>query len=219
MSAGNIVLTKKGTRPISSVLIVAMFIIFFPIGIVLLVIRLKNRRAAVRQNGNLLILVGIFFVLETITGIYMFSTGQFESPENGSAMPIMAVSVLVMAIIAVFSLLAGLRRRKDGARYERCVSLIGKQHAVSIDTLASLFPASYDQTAADLQRMLAEGYFTDDARIDFTGRRLFLGRENAPAPQPEPEAPSTVTCKGCGAVNTLAPGGSAVCEYCGAPLL
>lgn len=216
-------LTKNGKKPIGTVWIVLTIIFFWPLGLTLLVLRLKNRPGAVRQNGNILLGTGIFFLL--IALCYIIGLSESAAPSQS-----ILVSIIV-GTLGVVLLLLGLRGRKTGGRYERYLSLIGRQRVVSIDDLASLMTASYDQAVVDLQHMVYEGYFQDAAEIDFSGHRLLIGCDNAPTShssmgplphvptQPPVQGPRTVTCKGCGAINTIPPGGNAVCEYCDSPLV
>ena len=202
---------QRQKRPISWVWIILAFIFFWPVGIVLLIIRLNSDRTAAMRCGKAL---GVVSIIVIIFGVFLMLGDLF-------------VGIIFLAAGIVLNILSR-RTKKKAARSRQYISLIANNRMTSLDEIASAVGLPFDTVTNDLNNMIREGYFTG-LYLDIPGRKIVLpqgapaqhsaptaGFENAPAAQNIPQ-PRVVECKGCGANATLM-GAVGTCEYCGGPL-
>ena len=87
---------------------------------------------------------------------------------------------------------AGVQRSKKAKRFRKYLALIGRRESISITTLAQAMPISVHKACDDLQDMLDSGIL-ETGYLDMSTGRLILSdeglQEEAPAPEPEEEAP------------------------------
>jgi uncharacterized paraquat-inducible protein A len=82
---------------------------------------------------------------------------------------------------------------------------------------------SLDFVMKDIQKMIDKKYFLN-AYIDMRTNEIVLQRKNVQAEFVPPSAVNTpvematVSCRSCGAVNSIQKGAAAECEFCGSPL-
>ena len=204
-------------KPISWVWIGLAFFLFWPVGIILMLVRFSSDRSAtmtcgkpLRTTSIILFSLGALLLIIGITDDY-----EFISP---------AIALLVGGII-VFLLSA--RTRKRGKRYKQYIDLIVNQSHSSIDAIASFVGVTYQIAEADLRRMISAGYF-QGATIDSNQRKIVMpihppvlqqpAAVGTPIPQQATPQVRVISCKNCGANNTVV-GQLAECEYCGSTLL
>lgn len=199
---------KKST---SSILIIVFLIIFWPIGIILLIKKLTVDKAA---------------VLKSVTGLYITSYILMCIGVIYAVMAYQQHELIIVALIfgggGVYLNLFARKTKSKGDLYKKYIDLIVNQNQTSIDYIASVTDVSYEAASKDLQKMINSGYFTG-AYIEENQRKIVLSSV-APPQAPESYAPSyvqsherVVTCGSCGANNRVT-GQIGECEYCGSPL-
>ncbi|SCW84502.1 hypothetical protein SAMN04487970_10666 [Paenibacillus tianmuensis] len=222
-------------RPaISGIAIAMWFIFFFPIGIILLAVRLWKHRDLSYQkvidwkNAGATFLV-IFFP---------FMISFFINLSAGRPMEywVMVWVILLDLIPGIYMLWkSGQRRKQLFARYDHYRHLVLVQGVTSIQTLAETTNQRPAVVANDLQRLIYLGVF-QDAFIDMYSMSIVFNQW-VPAdsmvnvnvtvsggtfvPQqsrPQPQTSKTVECPGCGSSALLKPGESKACPYCDSPL-
>ncbi|MCQ4865266.1 hypothetical protein [Pseudoflavonifractor phocaeensis] len=214
--------------------IIVFMLLFWPVGIVLLILKLKNDRSGTMQNGKVVFGIGVFLAVMGVMYLIMFFSGSLTT-SGGRPYPLNSfLSLLLFFILGGAALIVvGTRMKKTGLKYRRYINLVVNNRLSSIDKIASGMGCSYDQAVVDLQKMQDDGYFPH-ALIDFSKGLFYLdgiprdmgGTADAPHPaSPRPgegvEAPpavKVVTCRSCGAQNTVAAGTVCECEYCGSPI-
>ena len=135
---------------------------------------------------------------------------------------------LIVAIVVggggIGLLVAALQMRVARRRYRKYIDLVANQGKTGIDEIAKAVGLPYDQTVADLRKMIAQKYF-HSVRIDAEKRAIAsIDQEKTEPPKPQPEqevkdpvSARTVTCNGCAANNKIfTPVGK--CEYCGSSI-
>ncbi len=162
---------------------------------------------------------------------YYFIVGLSGSlvAKNGSTIGIPNVLpfLIILGSGAIVSLVAGSRYKQRGKKYIRYVHIVNSGHNHSIDSIAKAVPTTPEKALADIQNMIAIGYFKD-SYVDFNRRELIMPLSHVtsnpvmnnpygPAVQVQPPQPRTVQCPNCGATNTIMPGLPTECEYCGSP--
>ena len=196
-------------------IIIIALILFWPVGILLIVWRATKDRKTAMRAGKLLSVLG--FVSYVFAAIMVI--GGIADGFDGSVFACM-----------IFFIVAGLVLQYVGKRIKRSAEDIRKYLAVIIngnerqlESIAASTGKTYEVVHDDIKKMINKGYFKD-AYIDEGLRELVL-----PEKTPESQNTSTtdktmnqnhvkvVACSCCGANNTVY-GTVGECEYCGAPL-
>jgi hypothetical protein len=207
---------SKAKTPTPWALIVIAFILFWPIGIFLLLRRLKTDKSAVLKNSKRVAIIsyvlfglGVMYAIAAVTG---------------------EIQMLIMAILCIcggfWLRMTSKKMKETGERYRKYIDLIANQSIYSIDTIANLSGLSYEQVSADLRQMIEAGYFSG-AYIDDLTRSIVLPQQHQatshtafePVTQAaESSQRSVVVCSSCGAKGSVIAGQITLCEYCDSPL-
>jgi len=194
-------------KSISWIWVILAFIIFWPIGFLLLFIKLSSDRSAVvRTKPTGKILSAVVWVLLAMAGISLLGAVVRE---------IGIMGVVVLFIIGGILLNRTAKRTKNkGERYKKYIDLVVNQSQTFIDNIAIRSGVSFEETAHDLQDMINAGYF-HDATIDPVKRTIVLPK---PAEPPKPAKTKVIACDSCGAKVRVTIDTEADCDYCGTAL-
>lgn len=224
-------------RPaISGVAIALGLILFFPIGFILLAIRLWKHRDLSYQKvidwrnaGTTFLIIFIPFLISFLLHLAAGSDIQYW---------VMVWVVLLDLIPGIYMLWkSGERRKQLFARYDHYRHLVLVQGVTSVQTLAETTNQRPAVVVNDLQRMIYLGVF-QDAFIDMYSMSIVFNQWAPGAsmvnvnvsvngdsfvpqqsrPQTPPPTPKTVECSGCGSSALLKPGENKTCPYCDSPL-
>lgn len=216
--------STPGKSSISWGVIILFMILFWPVGVFLLIRKITQDKAAVLKNSKVFFGIGVFLIVVAIFGV----TGDLTAA-NGQ------IDSLASTLAAGIFLLAGggaliyfsRKMKREGLKYKRYISVVVNNGVTSIDDIAAAVPCTYDDAVIDLQKMIDIGYF-NNGYIDFGARTLILpGHDHVAnrmdeglmsdtdASAPRQEA---VICGSCGAKNVIFEGANAECEYCGSYL-
>lgn len=216
--------------------IIIFMIFFWPVGIILLIRKMKNERSAMLKNGKTVFGIGIFLAVMAVLYLITYSSGSLTTTDGQPYTLSSFISLFIFFVVGGAALIVvGTRMKKTGIKYKRYINLVVNNRLSSIEKIASAMGCSYDQAVADLQKMQDDGYFSR-AYIDFASGTFYLDGDpkemDRPADYDVPpnagtrqtdavQAPPTmkvVTCKSCGAQNTVLTGIVCECEYCGSPI-
>lgn len=208
------------------------YILFFPVGICLMVIKLLKDSGNMIGNGKCAKRIGKIFIALSVIYTLLFSFGEVQITKEQYADIMLMIAVLF--IIGILHLLYGKKYMKMGEDYEKYVAAIKHNRSGSLDLLAQNTGDSYETVCSKLQKMINMQLFPD-SYIDNSARRLispiFEGqaceescftsaqtKSNTKRNSEKPEGPRTVKCPNCGGVNTITGTEGNECEYCGSPL-
>ncbi len=197
--------------------IVIAFLLFWPAGIVLLVLRTRgssfNKQAVFEGASDKKVYMGIGAVLALLGLLNLRSR----------------------SMVGVFFLIGGAaliyyssRIAKKAERNKQYIDLIVNQGTRSIDKIASVCNVQYDVAEKEISSLISLGILKG-ASISSAAHMIEMAASAAGAGMPEriagemldgalPAGMTEVTCPGCGAKVFLRKGERAVCEYCDAPL-
>jgi len=203
--------------------IIFWLIIFWPVGLLLVVKKLATDKSALMsgKTGALSVIAWVLIVIGGLGFIGMLSdtSGDSEGVAGG------IVIVLAMVVGGILLLRKASKTKKTAARYKKYIDIVINQNVRSIDNIASAVGLSYNVATKDLQDMVNNGYLKD-AYIHQGNREIIL-KQYEPAPVAyaqtavvEQSAPQTTVtrCPGCGANNVVAVNRVSECEYCGTPI-
>ena len=188
---------------------------FWPVGLVLLVMRLNGSKSSVAYgktqktvlNGvaGFLLIIGLILTLADAVFVgFVFIAGG--------------------AAIVYYNQMAA----KRSERFRQYINMIVNQGIESIDTMASMSNTPYEVVVSDLNKMVGQGILKN-AVIDQMSRTVVMPKTAPMVQQPQPSilsslgvtsAPQviTVACSGCGAKVALTRGSVCNCEYCDTPI-
>ncbi len=178
--------------------IVAAFIIFWPVGIYFLV----SRNNATKQG---MFVGGLNFKQSIIIAIILLAIALFclFDKETRAASIIYIIGAIAIAYY-------GKNNEQKIARYRKYVELINNNNISSIDTIASACGTNYDTCRAELATLISKGVFKN-ATINDTNHTINFIKKAVPTNGQV----VMITCSGCGASITIAKGTSCECDYCG----
>ena len=202
-------MTNTGKKPTSFGWIIFWFVVFWPVGVLLLINRTAVDKSAVLTTGK-----GIRTASYILMGIGAISLIVTFAGEEGA--------FLVALLFGGGGIVVNRLARKTmhaGDQYKKYIGLVVNQNLTSIDNIASALNISYETAVKDLQEMISKGYFVG-AYIDTNLREIVL-KKNEPQHEAESSASSAtqvqhriVACGNCGANNRVV-GQTGECEYCG----
>lgn len=216
-------------------IVILLFILFFPVGIWMLVKKMTSETTNYEKNGRALKNFGCVLFCFGIVYLIMGISGQLVLKGGGSILPAMAAAIALFGGGGLFMISKGSQLIKRGKKLNKYVAIINAAQDTSIASIAAAYPTTYEIALVDLQQVLDAGYFPD-CHLD-VHRREFITPVSKPAPVAAghasestwasagtppaasiPEQPRIVKCANCGADNTVVPGAVTECEYCGSPL-
>ena len=191
--------------------IIAAFIIFWPVGLFLLFKRTSiDKTAALQQSGKGLKIAGIVLMVLGAFGI-------LGSLETGDGATIVGCLFFIAGGAIMFKKAKALK--VEGEATKKYLAIIINNNVRQLDSIASATGKQYDVVKADIQKLIDKG-FLKNAFINENTRELVI-------PEAAPTQSSTnnasyqqarvVSCPCCGANNKVS-GATGECEYCGSPL-
>lgn len=213
---------SQNNKSISWIWVILALILFWPLGLVLLFVKINQDRRAAMKGFMVVILICVSLGLMAIGlgGLALFAT------EGGTGFAIVAL-LFGGGGIWVFACAIRLNIRRQ--RYRKYINLVANQGKTSIDEIASIVRVPYDTARNDLSRMIQRRYFRQ-MQIDDAQRAIIRPepirseptRQEPKEPEilPVREAPQVAvstraaTCSSCGAVGSVS-AQFGECEYCG----
>lgn len=199
-------------------IIIVLIILFWPVGIVLLTIRLaKDRKASIAVGRILKIAAYITF---TFGLLIFFSLSEQEDKAFAVGM---GIFFIILAVILWF---IGNKLVKQSKLFKEYLNLIVNQRISSLQQIASISNKDIGAVKADLQKMIDKG-FLPNAYINLSDYTIVVPvLDNQAQKQPQMQEVSyeeavetrVVTCPNCGANNTIVTGKASECEFCGSIL-
>ncbi|MGG4036317.1 hypothetical protein ABEV74_21850 [Paenibacillus cisolokensis] len=183
-------------------LVILLTTILFPIGLLLLIIRfVMNAKYRHLRAGDYRVTGYCFLVWLVFISILMIS-----DPSEGAGEAI-TVFLFVLGVPALIFLWVGRNKKKEMERlYDEYNKLIELQSELNVNHLSTMTGLSVDDVAQDLRYML------------MTGRLVHVTGKSDSQTAAAPSGPVTVQCGNCGASDSVVPGKSKTCEYCGSTL-
>lgn len=191
--------------------VVIVAFIFWPVGLVLLSLRLSMDRSSQMIAGGTLIVVGWLIAIFSffVAAVGLTSSKNLNGGDAGAA-----VFCALVGFGGVLLARKGAALRKKRKLVQHYIALIVNQGHTSVDQIAVLSGRSdFNQVMAEIQTLINEG-FLHGYRLDIDERRVFRM-----APESNLTQHVGFSCKSCGANNLiLATGAFTRCEYCGTPV-
>lgn len=215
---------KEGCTCSWPIIIVAL-IVFWPVGIALLIKKVfSNRKAMLVSSGILSALGIVMYVFAGIWAICMMAFTNFSDPSNVSAFFIFLVMAIVFWIGGFVLRRSAKKIKQEAKEIKEYLSIIVNRNVRQLEAMVYITGKPYEIIHADIQKMIDKGYLKE-AYIDEGLREVVLPNCAATpldgfSPNPSEAVAvqsKVVICPCCGANNTIV-GETGECEYCGSPL-
>lgn len=202
---------------LSTIAIIVAFLFFWPLGIVLIIIRTKgsnmDRQAVFKGASNQKIYVIGGSVLALIGFINLFSS---------SSNKFWAVFMIIGGFFLVYY---STRIAKTAARNRDYINLIVNSDIDDVATIADACGVTVDKAEKEIQQLINIGVLKNTT-LDTISHVVTMTRTQFEQVQDynDNNVSSagdmvTISCPGCGAKMTLRRGASATCDYCDAPIV
>lgn len=214
---------NNGTGP-SWAAVILLLILFWPVGLFLLIKKLSaDKTAAMSSGGKGLKVTGIVLIVFASLGFLGFLGSV--SDYGVSSGDVGGLIVLLFFAAGGLALLRKAKKIKNEAKsIKEYLAIIVNGSVRQLDTIATTTGKPYDVVHKDIKNMIEKGYLKN-AYIDEGLREVVLpssaptyqNTTTAPVANATPVRSRIVACSCCGANNTIT-GDTGECEYCGSPL-
>jgi len=197
--------------------IILFLIFFFPVAIYLMYKRFSIDKANMMKNAKITRNFGIAIIFLGLFYFIMALTGNVETTEE--TMNPVGAAIAMLSICGgagLWLLLVANKMYKNGLKYKKYVKAVVNQGHTAVDNIAANVGVTYETALDDLYKMMEQGYF-GGSYIDETNREIILPKASIQDPVIK-EDTKVVSCKSCGANNTVFIGRANSCEYCGSPI-
>lgn len=206
----------KNSRLYSWPVIVLWLIIFWPVGLFLIIRKVSVDKKSIRRiESQGFKGIGIGLVVLGVIGF----VGCVSDPEAASGTAI-AVFMVAGGIVLAFKARKWDKEEKMAKEY---LAIIMNGNVLRMDRIAAATGKPYDVVKADIQKMIQKGYLKN-AYINESIREIVISAGTPSGSAEESgdvhSAQTTakrITCPCCGANNTIY-GDTGECEYCGSPI-
>lgn len=202
--------------------VIALLIIFWPVGLYLLIKKLStDKTAAISGGGKGLKVAGIVLIIFAAFGFLGFLTSAIEYGIGSDDLG--GIIVLLFFAVGGIALLRKAKKQQQVAEdIKQYLAMIVNGNVRQLDAIAATTGKSYDVVYKDIKKMIDKGYLKN-AYINEGTREVVLPSAAPATAQNNVVANATaaqtkiVACPCCGANNTIV-GATGECEYCGSPL-
>lgn len=197
-------------------IIILATIIFWPIGLFLIIKRITIDKKAAMVSGKLIKALGIVSCCIGALGFLVSITDGFDGSDVGA--------IIFFAGAGVALIYLGNKIKKDANSIKQYLNIIVNGGERQLDAIAAATGKQFNVVKKDIQKMIDKGYLKN-AYINESTREIVLtgtstNTESSVASAGNATASTqtrVIACPCCGANNTIS-GDIGECEYCGTPL-
>ncbi len=223
---------KINSPKIHSAFIIAATVLFFPVAVLLILIRFALHSPVNHLRAQDYRIVGHAFMTFYALCVLILILALSSDPTT-TVVDLILVAVVMAVILVtpgiVFYVLANARNKKMQLLYIRYKQLTLDDGVQTVSGLAQFTGESSKNVTQDISFMIASGLFPN-ASLDSAGR-ITVTRRSSPAASSSAEAAAStergaavrtpraqtvaVICSGCGSSSEVVPGERKECEFCG----
>ena len=204
---------KEKAQGLSWPMVIVVLFLFFPAGIPILILKVKNEKQNYIKNAKVMRILGIVLFVMWVFYITVPLTNSQEYKLSTQSYIMTAIVCAVLFIGGGILLIrfSGLYKKK-GEKFQKYSNIINIKGQTNIDSVASEMSLSYETVSLDIREMIEAGFF-GEAYVDEQERRIIISSLEKAKTEAEKNK-KAVNCPACGAPNTLY-NGEGKCEYCG----
>jgi hypothetical protein len=197
--------------------IVIAFIIFWPVGLGLLVMRMNSDKVLLLQSGRVLSLFSWLSGCLVLVGI----TANIDEGYDSFDIGLITFFLIATIVLNYF----GRRLKRKGLKYKKYIDLVVNSGIMDIETLSNLMSKPYEEVYSDIEEMIEKGYFkrtyiNDKHQIVIVSSKVNdVPLDSSSSNSDEREIRKVVVrCSACGANNEVGINKVSECEYCGSKI-
>lgn len=195
--------------------IIAACFLFWPVGLFLIWKKTSVDKKAALFSGKI---VGIFGWVSVVFAVLVIVVGLSEGFASDDA-----PFIIFFILAGVGLIFLGKKITNSASRSKKYISIIVNDEITDLDNIAAAVPTTYDNARKDIQKMIDKGFF-EGAYINDSERKIVMPKKhqepiyNQSVNSGQTIKMQVVTCKGCGAQNSIAAGTVSECEFCGSKI-
>mgnify|MGYP001206620289 CR=1 FL=1 len=194
--------------------VILFLIVFWPVGLILLIVKLAMDNSAIM--GRKTTVIKVVCITLTVIGVIGLIAETSPSTASDDGGLVLAIFFLVVGIIF---LIIAIRNTKLAKMYRSFLDLIVNQKIKRLDYISISLGLPYEKVKENIEGMIKRG-FLKDAYIDYVSNEIILldnteTQYTVSQPVKAATQQTTIQCPGCGANNVVTIGVISECEYCG----
>lgn len=194
----------------SIIAILVAFWLFFPLGFVLIYLRLKD------SHGKFYALTKELYWTGILWGGFGLLYLGISIMENNFVNETLPAGLFIFIIPGAICFFIGNKRNKKIKIYDKYITYISSRRKIKIDGLCSSVGTDYETAIKIIEEMISKelinGYIENDELIM---KNIGQVSENIIEGAIQNKETKIVKCKECGAKNTVVVGQPKECDYCG----
>lgn len=194
----------------SWVVVILALIIFWPVGLIFLYLKLRNNsKNKFKFSGITKIVIGACSVSFGLIGL----STEIDEPTGEVGLTIVMVSIFLA--IGIAFIYFGVKNIKEGKIYEKISNLINFQEVESVEEIAKKLKITEEKVAEYISKAISLGICNNE--IEYKNNRIIY-KKKVEEQAEKKKHERIVKCKCCGGINHINDTEVKACEYCGMEL-
>lgn len=194
----------------SWVVVILALIIFWPVGLILLYLKLRNNsKNKFTFSGTMKIIIGVCSVFFGLIG----ASTEIDQPTGEVGLTIVMVSIFLA--IGIAFIYFGVKNIKEGKIYEKISNLINFQEVESVEEIAKKLKITEEKATEYISKAISLGICNNE--IEYKNNRIIY-KKKVEEQVEKKKHERIVKCECCGGINHINDTEVKACEYCGMEL-
>lgn len=194
----------------SWVVVILALIIFWPVGLILLYLKLRNNsKNKFKFSGITKIVIGACSVSFGLIG----ASTEIDEPTGEVGLTIVMVSIFLA--IGIAFIYFGVKNIKEGKIYEKISNLINFQEVESVEEIAKKLKITEEKVTEYISKAISLGICNNE--IEYKNNRIIY-KKKVEEQVEKKKHERIVKCECCGGINHINDTEVKACEYCGMEL-
>lgn len=194
----------------SWVVVILALIIFWPVGLIFLYLKLKNNsKNKFKFSGITKIVIGACSVSFGLIGL----STEIDEPTGEVGLTIVMVSIFLA--IGIAFIYFGVKNIKEGKIYEKISNLINFQEVESVEEIAKKLKITEEKATEYISKAISLGICNNE--IEYKNNRIIY-KKKVEEQAEKKKHERIVKCECCGGINHINDTEVKACEYCGMEL-
>ncbi len=192
-------------------IVILTLIIFWPVGLVLLYLKLRNNsKNKFIFSGTIKIIIGVCSIFFALIG----TAAEIDEPTGEIVLTIVMVSIFLA--IGVAFIYFGMKNIKEGKIYEKIKNLINFQQVESVEEIAKELKITEEKATEYISKAVSLGFCNNE--IEYKNKKIIY-KKKIEAEVEKKKHERIVKCECCGGINHINDTEAKACEYCGMELM
>lgn len=194
----------------SWVVVILALIIFWPVGLIFLYLKLRNNsKNKFKFSGITKIVIGACSVSFGLIGL----STEIDEPTGEVGLTIVMVSIFLA--IGIAFIYFGVKNIKEGKIYEKISNLINFQEVESVEEIAKKLKITEEKATEYISKAISLGICNNE--IEYKNNKIIY-KKKVEEQVEKKKHERIVKCECCGGINHINDTEVKTCEYCGMEL-